>query len=252
VLASGSSGNAALLATEKTRILVDAGLSFKELARRLALAGEDTARVNAVLVTHEHSDHVAGLARLARKIENVVIYTTIRTAAALTWDDCTPRLETFQAGCRFRVGDVDVDSFTIPHDAIDPVGFCFHADGIKIGVATDLGYVTDSVRVHLRGTHALLLEANHDLEMLKVGPYPWMVKQRVMSRVGHLSNDGMHDFLLRDFAPAAPNLVLGHLSEHNNHPAIVRLVASQALERRSLETRLVIASQKQPTETFEF
>lgn len=252
MLASGSSGNAALLATDKTRILIDAGLSFKELARRLALADEQPERIDAVLVTHEHSDHIAGLARLARKLERVAVFTTIRTAAALTWEDHTPHIEMFQAGCRFRVGDIDVDSFTIPHDAIDPVGFCFHAEGIKIGLATDLGYVTDSIRMHLRGTHALLLESNHDVEMLKVGPYPWMVKQRVMSRVGHLSNDGMRDFVLRDYLPAAANLVLGHLSEHNNHPEIVRLVASQALEARGLETRLVIAGQKQPSETFEF
>jgi phosphoribosyl 1,2-cyclic phosphodiesterase len=240
------------LTAGNTCILIDAGLSYKELARRLALAGEQPERLQAVLVTHEHSDHVAGLARLARKQPQIVIYTTIRTAAALSWDGCTPRVEAFQAGCRFCVGGIDVESFTIPHDAIDPVGFCFHAEGIKIGVATDLGYVTDSVRVHLRGTHALLLEANHDLEMLKVGPYPWMVKQRVMSRVGHLSNDGMHDFVLRDFAPSAPNLVLGHLSEHNNHPEIVKLVANQALERRGLSARLVVASQKTPTEAFEF
>ena len=150
------------------------------------------------------------------------------------------------------MGDFDIHSFTIPHDAADPVGFCFHAEGIKIGIATDLGYITESIKVHLRGTHALLLESNHDLDMLKVGPYPWSVKQRVMSRMGHLSNAGMSDYLLGDWAPAAPNLVLGHLSEHNNHPEIVRLVATQALERRSLAARLVIAGQRQPTESFAF
>ncbi|MFB3828768.1 MAG: MBL fold metallo-hydrolase [Bryobacteraceae bacterium] len=251
MLASGSSGNAALLATAKTRILVDAGLSFKELVRRLALAGEQPERLSAVLVTHEHTDHVSGLARVARKL-NIPVYATIRTAPTLAWEEAAPPLETFQAGCRFRVGDIDVDSFTIPHDAVDPVGFCFHAEGIKVGIATDLGYVTDSVRVHLRGTHALLLESNHDIEMLKVGPYPWSVKQRVMSRTGHLSNDGMHAFVLSDFAPAAPNLVLGHLSEHNNHPEIVRLVAAQALGRRGLEAHVVVAAQRQPSEILEF
>lgn len=251
MLASGSSGNAALVATERTRILIDAGLSVKELTRRLALAGEEPARLSAVLVTHEHSDHVAGLARLVRRYP-IPVYTTHRTAPTLDWGDKPPAVETFQAGARLSVGDFDIHSFTIPHDAADPVGFCFHAEGIKIGIATDLGYITESIKVHLRGTHALLLESNHDLDMLKVGPYPWSVKQRVMSRVGHLSNAGMSDYLLGDWAPAAPNLVLGHLSEHNNHPEIVRLVATQALERRSLATRLVIAGQRQPTESFAF
>jgi phosphoribosyl 1,2-cyclic phosphodiesterase len=251
VLASGSSGNAAFVATERTRILVDAGLSVKELTRRLALAGEEPERLSAVLVTHEHSDHVAGLARLVRRYR-VPVFATHCTAPALAWGDFTPTVETFQAGARLSVGDIDVHSFTVPHDAADPVGFCFHAEGIKIGLATDLGYITENVKVHLRGTHVLLLESNHDLDMLKVGPYPWSVKQRVMSRVGHLSNACMSDFLVSDWQPAAPNLVLGHLSEHNNHPEIVRLIANQALERRALDARLIVAGRRQPADAFVF
>ena len=130
--------------------------------------------------------------------------------------------------------------------------YCFHAEGIKIGLATDLGYVTESIKYHLRGTHCLLLESNHDLDMLKVGPYPWSVKQRVMSRMGHLSNSGMAAYLAEDWTPAAPNLVLGHLSEHNNHPEIVRLEAEQALERRALPARVVIARQHEPADPFQF
>ncbi len=239
------------MATEKTRILVDAGLSCKELARRMALVGERPQDLDAVVITHEHSDHVAGLARLAKACE-LAVYVTARTAPTLAWNDYTPRLETFQAGCRLVIGDIEVDSFTVPHDAADPVGYAFRAEGVKIAVATDLGYVTESIKFHLRGTDMLLFEANHDLEMLKVGPYPWSVKQRVMSRMGHLSNEGMHDFVLNDFSPSAPNLVLGHISEQNNHPEIVRLVASQALERRGLNARLMLASQKTPTEVFRF
>jgi phosphoribosyl 1,2-cyclic phosphodiesterase len=251
VLASGSAGNAALLATAKTRILVDAGLSMRELTRRLAIAGEEPEKIDAVLVTHEHSDHVAGLVRLTRRY-SIPVFVSRLTALSIDWGESAPPLERFQAGARFHVGDIEVDSFTIPHDASDPVGFCFRAEGIKIAIATDLGYVTESVRYHLRGTDLLLLEANHDLDMLKVGPYPWSVKQRVMSRMGHLSNAGMSDFLEQDYSPSAPNLILGHLSEQNNHPEIVRLVATQALERRSLPVRLSIALQKQPSEVFEF
>jgi phosphoribosyl 1,2-cyclic phosphodiesterase len=251
VLASGSSGNCSLLATDKTRLLIDAGLSLKELTRRLAIIGEQPEMLTAVIVTHEHSDHVSGLARLARKY-GIPIYVTWLTAPNLEWNEYEPSLELFQAGARFHIGDIEVQSFTIPHDACDPVGFCFRAEGVKVGVATDLGYVTDSIRVHTRGCDVLLLESNHDLDMLKVGPYPWSVKQRVMSRMGHLSNDSMSDFLLRDLDCGTSQLVLGHLSEHNNHPEIVRMVANEALKRRGLATALAIATQREPSPVFAF
>ena len=251
MLASGSSGNAALVAAGKTRILVDAGLSLRELTRRMALVDERPEDLDAVLVTHEHCDHVAGLATLARR-HRLPVYITWLTAPAIDWGEHPPAIEQFQAGARFSVGEIEVSSFTIPHDAADPVGFCFRAEGMKIAIATDLGYVTESVKVHLRGTDLLLLESNHDLDMLKVGPYPWSVKQRVMSRMGHLSNAGMSDFLLNDYAPSAPNLVLGHLSEQNNHPEIVRVVATQALESRNIAARMSIAGQHEPGEIFQF
>jgi phosphoribosyl 1,2-cyclic phosphodiesterase len=123
---------------------------------------------------------------------------------------------------------------------------------VRIGIATDLGYIPESVKYHLRRTNLLLLEANHDLDMLKVGPYPWSVKQRVMSRVGHLSNFVVSDYLRDDLGSSTAHLVLGHLSEQNNHPEIVRMVASEALERRGLGTQLSIAQQDHPSELFEF
>jgi phosphoribosyl 1,2-cyclic phosphodiesterase len=253
VLASGSSGNAALLATENTRILLDAGLSMREVGKRLASIGEDLTRVDAILITHEHSDHVAGLPVLARnKNVRARIYMTGLTAPAIDWGECQPRLETFQAGASFPVGDIEVQSFSIPHDAIDPIGFCFQAEGVRIGVATDLGYVPESIKFHLRRTDLLLLESNHDLDMLKVGPYPWSVKQRVMSRVGHLSNLVMSEYLLQDLDSSTAHLVLGHISEQNNHPEIVRMVAAEALGNRGLETRLSLAAQRTPTEVFQF
>ncbi len=253
MLASGSSGNSALLATSHTRILIDAGLSVRELARRLASVEESIEALDAVLITHEHSDHVAGLCRLLRRRERPLpVFLTRLTAPVISWEDCRPDLELFQAGSSFRVGDIDVDSFTIPHDARDPVGFCFRAEGLKVGVATDLGYMPESIKHHLRDTDLLLLESNHDLEMLKVGPYPWSVKQRVMGRNGHLSNTVACEFLASDFASSTSILILGHLSEQNNHPELVRMGATEALAARHLETRLVIADQKQPTEVFTF
>jgi phosphoribosyl 1,2-cyclic phosphodiesterase len=172
------------------------------------------------------------------------------TAPAIPWGEWTPHLELFQAGSRFVVGDIEVDSFTIPHDAADPVGFALKAEGIKVSIATDLGYMPDSVRVHLKGSDLLLLESNHDLEMLKVGPYPWSVKQRVMGRNGHLSNEVACSFIREVLDGRTSTLILGHLSEHNNHPEIVRLMASQALEEQFLSPKLVVAEPGRALEAF--
>jgi phosphoribosyl 1,2-cyclic phosphodiesterase len=239
--------------TERTRILVDAGLSKRDTVARLAAIGEQAEHLDAILVTHEHSDHVSGLVALAKQL-NVPIYITRLTAPAIPWGEYTPKLDCFQAGTTFTVGDIDVDSFTIPHDAIDPVGFCFRAQGIKIGVVTDLGYMPDSIKFHLRGADLLVLESNHDLEMLKVGPYPWSVKQRVMGRKGHLSNDIVSDFIRRDLDTTISTLVLGHISEHNNHPQLVRVMGHRALDGagRALFTRLVVAEPKRQTEVFTY
>lgn len=186
---------------------------------------------------------------LARKCGKPVFISRL-TAPAIDWQDFQPVLEQFQAGTRFTIGDIDIDSFTVPHDAVDPVGFCFRSQGIKIGLATDLGYVPDSIKVHLRGADLLMIESNHDTEMLKVGPYPWSVKQRVMGRRGHLSNEVVCDFIRNDLDLSTSTLVLGHLSEHTNHPAIVRLIAAEALDGRSLFTRLVIAEPRTRSEVF--
>ena len=241
-----------MVATERTRLLIDAGLSRKETLERLAALGVDPVSLSAILITHEHTDHIAGLPVLAKRRHGVQfpVYISHLTAPAVPWGDCEPALESFQAGASFTIGDIDVTSFTIPHDAADPVGFALKAEGIRIAIATDLGYLPESVRYHLRGADLLLLESNHDLEMLKVGPYPWAVKQRVMGRMGHLSNDVACDFIRQEVDTRTSTLILGHLSEHNNHPEIVRLMASQALEGRSLFTRLVIADPHRGTETF--
>jgi phosphoribosyl 1,2-cyclic phosphodiesterase len=231
---------------------VDAGLSLRELTRRLDLVGERPDRLSAVIVTHEHSDHIAGLATLSRSQKKMPVYMTPLAAPRIDWGKHKPALELFQAGSRIRVGDIEIDSFTIPHDSIDPVGFCLTAQGIKAGVVTDLGYIPASIHFHMDGAHVLLMEANHDLEMLRVGPYPWSVKQRVMSRTGHLSNLSMCDFLRDSFDRSTPHLILGHLSEQNNHPEIVREMAAAVLEERGLSTTLEVASQGEPGTVFHF
>lgn len=248
---------------------MDAGLSRKETFERMTALGVDPDTLDAILITHEHNDHIGGLPVLAKKREarkrdgpkhpglpgrdmQVPVYITHLTAPAVPWGDCEPILEQFQAGSSFTIGDIDVTSFSIPHDAADPVGYAFRAQGIKIAIATDLGYLPDSVRVHLRGSDLLLLESNHDLEMLKVGPYPWSIKQRVMSRMGHLSNDAASAFIREDLDFRTSILILGHISESNNHPALVEQAATQALDGRSLFTRLVLADPRLGTETFTY
>lgn len=250
VLASGSSGNATFLAAGRTRILVDAGLSLRELTRRMAEIGEDPARLDAVLISHEHTDHVSGLPVLMRK-HPVPVFLTHPTAPLIDWGGTEPRVERYQAGARFTIGDIEVGTFTVPHDATDPVAFTFRAEGIRIGLVTDLGYLPESVKYHIQGADFLILESNHDLEMLKVGPYPWAVKQRVMGRTGHLSNDTVAGFIREEMDSSTATLVLGHISENNNHPELVRMSASQALAARSLSTRLVVAAPRIPTEVFE-
>lgn len=251
VLATSSAGNCTFIGSDRTRILIDAGLSRKEIVERLAAIGESPERLDAIFVTHEHSDHTCGLPAFARKFKTPV-YLTHLTAPSIDWNGATPdRIECFQAGVRIPVGDLEIQSFTIPHDAIDPVGFTVSCQGIKAGLAMDLGYLPDSVKWHLRSSHLIVLESNHDLDMLKVGPYPWSVKQRVMGRKGHLSNEVVGDFIARELDGEVQTLILGHLSEHNNHPEIVRVVASQALEGRGMPvTRLVVAEPRQRTEVF--
>ena len=228
-------------------------MSRKETFERLAAIGTAPESLSAILITHEHSDHVAGLHAIAKKLD-IPIYVSRLTAPAVFSDDTQwtdayiPKLELFAAGSGFTIGDIDVTSFTIPHDAADPVGFSFRAEGIKIAIATDLGYMPDSIRFHLRGCDLLLLESNHDLNMLKVGSYPWAVKQRIMGRNGHLSNDVACSFIRDDLDASTSTLILGHLSAHNNHPVLVRQAAVEALGSRS--TRLVVFEPRQPTGTF--
>jgi phosphoribosyl 1,2-cyclic phosphodiesterase len=157
----------------------------------------------------------------------------------------------FEAGKRFAVGDIDVVPFTIPHDAADPVGFVFEGDGVRIGFATDLGYMPANARQALRRCDVLLLESNHDTEMLRDGPYPWSVKQRVMSRVGHLSNEAAAEFLERNYDGQATYVILAHLSESNNLPALARVSAERALRDRMnlLANKVLLAEQGQPLAT---
>jgi phosphoribosyl 1,2-cyclic phosphodiesterase len=257
MLASGSHGNCAVISSARTKILVDAGISGRETFKRMKALGDDPHSLSAILITHEHCDHIYGLATLAKKLRLPVFMTgaTHQAWARAMRDEngVRPQLEKFErfeSGHRFQVGDIEVKPFTIPHDAADPVGFTFRAEGVKVGLATDLGYIPVSVRDHLRGCDVLIMESNHDLEMLRVGPYPWSVKQRVMSRVGHLSNLALADFFSNDYDNSATFVVLAHLSQENNHPEIARREAEQALCARGglFQNRVLLASQNEALE----
>jgi phosphoribosyl 1,2-cyclic phosphodiesterase len=329
VLSSGSKGNATVVSSGHTRILVDAGLSCRELFRRMKLAGEDPGSLDAIVITHEHVDHINGLAVTARKLGIPVYFTEATHRAWMRWltprrqmtyaewlqqcrkqaaerqaeletdsaspedsdapeesealeaapqpapaapksesresasvwppsrkDDPTwlPSVEYFQAGQPFVIGDIAVSPFTIPHDAADPVGFVFCAEGVKMAFATDLGYIPPNVKAQLKGVDLLLLESNHDLEMLRDGPYPWAVKQRVLSRVGHLSNEATAEFLERNYDGQAAYVILAHLSENNNLPELARVSAERALNGRAslLANRLLLARQDEPLSAIYF
>jgi phosphoribosyl 1,2-cyclic phosphodiesterase len=239
VLASGSKGNCTVLSSSQGSVLVDAGISCRETLKRMNTVGEDPRQLKAILISHEHCDHVGGLQVLASRLK-IPVYMT--GATYQSWRRFTKdkegkpakleRLEFFEAGRSFMIADITIAPFTIPHDAADPCGFTFTADGVKVGIVTDLGCMTANIKDHLRRCDGLMIESNHDLEMLRNGPYPWMVKQRVMSRVGHLSNTALADFFQTDYDGGAAFLVLAHLSEHNNHPELARETAYKALGTR--------------------
>ena len=369
VLASGSKGNSTVVCGGRTRILVDAGLSCRELFRRMKLADEAPEALDAIVITHEHQDHVNGLAVTARKLGIPVYFTEATHRAWTRWltprrqmtykqwlelcrkqaaerqaepeapaldaateesefedagpeeaeveclvqagaasqpadidpglaaepaladpfsaepasaestpaepasveppsleppsleppslrEDPTwlPAVEYFRAGVPFSIGDIALSPFTIPHDAADPVGFVLSSEGVRMGFATDLGYIPPNVRQQLQDLDLLLLESNHDLEMLRDGPYPWSVKQRVLSRVGHLSNDATAEFLSSAYDGQAAYVILAHLSENNNLPELARVAAERALLGRAslLANRLLLAEQHQPLSAIRF
>ncbi len=368
VLASGSRGNATVITGGRTSVLVDVGVSCRELVKRMGEAGEDPSKLDAIVITHEHQDHVQGLSVLARKLGVPVYFTEATYRAWMRWmrpqkrmsygdwlatrkmeaakkaeaathagaepeaepeaeaanpfyreaglaecveeqaifaaaanglkrkestikeekyfphaaqdargrqadeqkpaterppaaqavlapveaDPCSlPAVEYFRAGKPFSIGDLEITAFTIPHDAADPVGFVLASEGVRIGLATDLGYMPANVCEQLRRCDVVMLESNHDIDMLRDGPYPWSVKQRVLSRVGHLSNAAAAEFLEKRYDGQAAYVVLAHLSESNNMPELARVAAEWALRDRMslLGNRLVVAQQHVPTES---
>jgi phosphoribosyl 1,2-cyclic phosphodiesterase len=223
MLGSGSAGNSALLATEHCKILIDGGLSARQLVLRLEQCGVAPEQLDGVLLTHEHGDHVCGLEVLCRKFA-IPIYCNALTAEAIRCDGSLDRHRNwriFRTGAEFSICDITVQSFPVPHDAVDPVGFAFHAGARSLGFITDLGYPTKMLVERLRAVHTLVIETNHDEKLLQNDPHrPWPVKQRIMSRHGHLSNDAAASLIEQLLPGKIERVVLGHLSRDCNTPVL--------------------------------
>lgn len=234
-LASGSRGNCLYLECGRTRLLVDAGLTMRETVSRLSLIGVEPDELTAIVISHEHIDHVKGAGPLARAY-GLPVYITGRTLAATGGRlGVMPDVREFEPGCPVDIYGVHVEPFSTPHDAADPVGFAFHYGGLKLGVATDLGYASRLVMERLKGSDALFIESNHDTVMLKEGPYPWHLKQRVSGKHGHLSNDDAGRMLARLMHPGLRHVTLAHLSETNNLPELAFDATRRVLDARSCE-----------------
>jgi phosphoribosyl 1,2-cyclic phosphodiesterase len=247
-LGSGSSGNATLVGFGSRHLLVDAGLSARDLAARLEAVGVAPRQLAAILLSHEHHDHARGLERFALR-HRVPVFTSWATLEALELSPrCFGEWRPFEAGTPFEIGPVRVEPFSVPHDAADPVGFVFHGEGVKVGIATDLGHATTLVIERLSGCHVLLVEANHDDDMLVAGPYPWALKQRIGGRLGHLSNEEAAHLVAAAAGDECRAVILGHLSDKNNTAALARATVTRALAREGRKRyEMRVAARREPT-----
>lgn len=214
---------------------MDAGLTAKETKRRLGLIGVKPEELDCVLVTHEHTDHVKGIGAFCRAVGLPVYLTPKTRAAAESWLGGKLRIMEFEPGAPFMVRDMQVEPFSIPHDAADPVGFAFHCGGLKVGFATDVGYPNKLLAERLKGADILVIESNHDPSMLQDGPYPWYLKQRVAGRQGHLSNEESSRLLAHLAGPKLRHVILAHISQVNNLPELALECALRAIEKVSAD-----------------
>ena len=254
-LFSGSSGNCIFIGTDKAKILIDAGVSGSRITAALKEIGEDPEDLSAIFVTHEHSDHIAGVGIVSRKY-NLPIYATPKTWKAM--GNAPGKLPPeniikMEAGSIVTVGDLQAQSYSISHDAADPVAYTFTCGGRKVSVATDMGIITETVRENVTGSDLVLLESNHDIDMLKNGPYPYPLKKRILGDKGHLSNVSAADFLTELALAGTTEFFLGHLSEENNTPERAYSTSNSMLLERDLkdgrDLELKVASRYTYSET---
>ncbi|HYP00625.1 MAG TPA: MBL fold metallo-hydrolase [Pyrinomonadaceae bacterium] len=269
VLGSGSSGNAVLICAGSTNVLVDAGMSAREIVRRLALVGCDAAKLDGIIITHEHGDHAGGL-RVLLKTLSCPVYISGETREAYIGDRegtsrdeprkrddaLRDRTEEISSSKDFRIGEIDFHPFTIPHDAADNFGFTARHDGVCVATLMDFGHITTLINERLRGCAAIIIESNHSRDMLKAcSVYPWELKQRILSRTGHLSNEDVALWLRDEYDGGADHIVLAHLSQRANNPYVAKLSAEVALQERgslfSTDTKITLSFPKEPTSWIE-
>lgn len=272
VLGSGSTGNSVLISSETTNVLVDAGMSAREILRRLGEVGVAADQIDGVLITHEHGDHAGGLRVLMGSL-NCPVFISRATEDAFydtraggkngdsesskrraVLKDKTEEIESTR---EFRIGDIDFEPFSVPHDAADNFGFVAKRDGVKVATLMDFGHITTLIKEKLVGCDAIIVESNHSRDMLRAcSVYTWELKQRIMSRTGHLSNEDLSDWLTNDFDGSARHIILAHLSQRANEPNLARLTAEVALQMRAplfkAETKITISNNKQPTDWINF
>ncbi|HJZ80208.1 MAG TPA: MBL fold metallo-hydrolase [Pyrinomonadaceae bacterium] len=265
VLGSGSTGNAVLLVANGTRVLVDAGLSAREIARRMIMLGEDPNSLAGILITHEHGDHAGGL-RVFMKDLDCPVFMSAKTRAAYVGERLnvandeprrraealSDRVVEIDSGRDFQIGQIDFHPFTVPHDAVDNFGFTAIHERVKVATVLDFGHVTTLITERLRGCAAIVMESNHSRDMLKtVENYPWELKQRILSRLGHLSNEDVAEWLVAGFDGQARHLILAHLSQRANNPYLAKITAETALQERAPlfagDTQVTLSFPKEPT-----
>lgn len=234
-LLSGSSGNATLVSDDKTNLLIDCGASGKALERALLQAGSSINEIDAILITHEHSDHTKGLGVLSRRYA-IPIYTTAKTHSSVNnIGNINSELKiSISTNNEFEIGTIGVMPFSIHHDAADPIGFSFYIDNKKYSIATDTGYISDELFNSIKGSDAILLESNHDVDMLRCGPYPFHLQQRILSDYGHLSNETAAYTALKLVRNGTKHIMLGHLSDKNNLPEIALLETHRTLSNSGI------------------
>ena len=271
VLGSGSTGNAVLLVANGTRVLVDAGMSAREIVRRMATLGEDANALDGILITHEHGDHCGGLRVLLRDLDCPVFisaktrdaYVLESRRVGITNDEPRKRADALRdrtveidSGKDFQIGKIDFHPFTVPHDAVDNFGFTATHNGVKVATLLDFGHVTTLISERLRGCAAIVIESNHSRDMLKtVENYPWELKQRILSRLGHLSNEDVAEWLVDRFDGQAQHIILAHLSQRANNPYLAQITAETALRERAplfpTTTEITLSFPKEPTQWVE-
>lgn len=253
-LFSGSSGNAIYITNNSTHLLVDAGLSGKKIEESLACTGVNIREIHGILISHEHMDHVLGAGILARRYK-IPIYANQKTLKAMEGQlkkvpaEC---IRTFVTGQPFEIGDIRVNSFSTPHDAVESVGFNFHYENKKVTIATDIGHIHKTLLQSLEGSDMILIESNHDIEMLKVGRYPWPLKQRILGDTGHLCNELAGKVVAYLATKGTQKFLLGHLSKENNFPELAFETVKNALQEKSIiagkDVYLGVALRDRPSE----